>query len=203
MKPALYLFAATLVAANLFGQDIQLPAPQKSGGMPLMDALAKRSTTRAFDSKDLSLQQMSSLLWAAFGINRPDGKRTAPSAHNWREIDIYVTFPNGAYVYNAEAHRLDPVSSQDLRSAAGMQSFVNTAPLNLVYVADQKKTGNAPIELSAAGAGFIGQNVYLFCASEGLASVFRAGFKGPELTKAFNLRPEQKILFAQTVGWPK
>ncbi len=106
--PALYLLLATLLTGSLFAQDINLPAPQKTGGLPLMDALAKRSTSRAFDSKDLSAEQLSSLLWAAFGINRADGKRTAPSANNKQATDIYVLLKRGAYVYDAKAEQTRP-----------------------------------------------------------------------------------------------
>ncbi len=182
---------------------IDLPKPQMQGGKPLMDVLKSRKSSREFSTDKLSSQTLSNLLWAAFGVNRPDGKRTAPTAHNWREIDVYVALADGTYIYNAEANRLDPAAAQDLRPLAGTQSFVGTAPLNLIYVADTKKTGQIPLEYSAAAAGFIGQNVYLFCASEGLASVFRASFNGPELSKALKLRPEQKVLFSQTVGFPK
>ncbi len=182
---------------------IELPKPQMQGGKPLMEVLKNRKSSREFKGDKLSPQVLSNLLWAAFGVNRPDGKRTAPSAHNWREIDIYVAVADGTYLYNAEANRLDLISATDIRSLAGSQSFVTTAPLNLIYVADTKKTGQIPIEHSAASAGAIGQNVYLFCASEGLASVFRASFNASELTKELKLRAEQKLLYAQTVGLAK
>ncbi len=182
---------------------IELPKPQTERGKPLMDALKSRKSSREFSAEKLAPQTLSNLLWAGFGVNRPDGKRTAPTAHNWREIDVYVALADGTYFYNAEANRLDPVTARDLRSLAGTQSFVSTAPVNLIYVADTKKTGQVPLEFSAVAAGAIGQNVYLFCASEGLATVFRASFDGPELAKALTLRSEQKILFAQTVGLPK
>ncbi len=182
---------------------IELPKAQMQGGKPLMDVLKNRKSSREFSAEKISPQVLSNLLWAAFGVSRPDGKRTAPTAHNWREIDVCVALADGTYVYNAEAGRLDPVAARDLRSLAGTQSFVGTAPLNLIYVADTKKTGQVPLEFSAAAAGAIGQNVYLFCASEGLATVFRASFNGPELAKALKLRPEQKVLFAQTVGFAK
>src|SRR5271157_3383796 len=113
---------------------MDLPAPQKSGGMPLMEALAKRSTTRAFDSKDLSPQQLSSLLWACFGINRPDGKRTAPSANNKQATDVYALLKQGAYVYDAKANKLDLVLAEDIRKLGGTQDFVTNAPMTLVFV---------------------------------------------------------------------
>lgn len=182
---------------------IELPKPQMQGGKPLMDLLKNRKSSREFSVEKISLQTLSNLLWAAFGVNRPDGKRTAPTAHNWREIDIYVAIPEGTYVYNAEANRLDPVVATDLRAMAGTQSFVAKAPLNLIYVADLKKTGQSSTEFSSAAAGCIGQNVYLFCASEGLAAVFRASINVSELAKALKLRPEQKVLYSHTVGIPK
>src|SRR5512135_3236904 len=168
-------------AAGSSLKAIELRKPQMAGGKPLMEVLKNRKSSREFKGDKLSPQVLSNLLWAAFGVNRSDGKRTAPSAHNRREIDIYVALADGTYLYNAEANRLDPISAKDSRALAGSQSFVGTAPLNLIYVADTEKTGQIPVEHSAASAGAIGQNVYLFCASEGLASVFRASFNASEL----------------------
>jgi SagB-type dehydrogenase family enzyme len=150
---------------------------------------------------------LSNLLWAAFGINRPDsGKRTAPSAMNWQEIDVYVATAEGLYVYDAKGNKLDPVLAEDVRGATGGQPFVKAAPVNLVYVADLAKTGRASSAdrdlYNAADVGFIAQNVYLFCASEGLNVVVRGGLDRAALAKAMKLRPDQKILLAQTVGYP-
>src|SRR5512135_130409 len=153
---------------------IQLPPPQTSGGRPLMLVLKERQTQREFRSEKLPMQVLSNLLWAAFGINRPDGRRTAPSAMNWQEIDIYVAMGDGLFLYNAKANRLEPVLAKDVRAATGTQDFIATAPVNLVYVTDLNKTGRAGSEaefFTAADAGFIAENVYLFCASEGLATV--------------------------------
>lgn len=185
-----------------------LPAPQTDGGKPLMQALKERHSTREFSSAKLPPQVISNLLWAAFGINRPEiGKRTAPSAMNWQEIDVYVATAEGLYVYNAQKNTLDPILAEDVREAAGVQSFVKDAPVNLIYVADFAKTGNASIEdrnfYTAADVGFIAQNVYLFCASEGLAVVVRGSVDRTALAKLMKLRSNQKILLAQTVGYPK
>jgi len=186
---------------------ISLPKPSAKGGMPLMQALSERQSTREFSTDKLSPAILSNLLWAAYGINRPDGKRTAPSAVNRQSIDIYAVMADGAYVYNAKQHSLDGVASGDLRALAGRQAFVAEAPLNLVYVADYSRFANTPDDDKAlyAGAetGFIGQNVYLFCASEGLVTVIRAMIDRPALAKALQLRPDQKIILSQTVGLPK
>ena len=189
-------------------KPISLPSPQTDGGKPLMQALKDRHTTREFSAEKLSPQMLSNLLWAAFGINRPDtGKRTAPSAMNWQEIDIYVATADGLYVYDAKGNKLDPVLADDVRGATGMQPFVKDAPLDLVYVADLAKTGKSSAEdknfYTAADAGFIAQNVYLFCASEGLAVVVRGNVDRAALAKVLKLRPDQKILLGQTVGYPK
>jgi len=188
-------------------EPIALPKPNTQGGKPLMQALNERKSDREFSAEKLSPQTLSNLLWAAFGVNRADGKRTAPSAVNRQVIDIYAVRADGAYVYNAKAHRLDPVVSGDLRPATGTQAFVGQAPLNLVYVADYAKMANSPDAdkafYSAADTGFIGENVYLYCASEGLATVVRASVNKDALAKALNLRPDQKITLAQTVGFPK
>jgi len=176
--------------------------------MPLMQALQARHSTREFGPETLPRQVLANLLWAAFGINRGDaGKRTAPSAMNWQEIDVYVATAEGLYVYDAKGNKLDPIAAEDLRGATGVQPYVKDAAVNLVYVADLTKTGKAPSEersfYTAADAGFIAQNVYLFCASEGLAVVVRGGVDRPALSKLMKLRPDQKILLAQSVGYPK
>src|ERR1017187_1316474 len=155
----------------------------------------------------LSQQTLSNLLWAAFGINRPDGRRTAPSAMNWQEISIYVATSAGVYVYDAKANVLEPVLAGDFRAATGTQPFVKDAAVNLVYVSDLSKTGGAASSeaemYTAADVGFIAQNVYLYCASEGLGAVVRASVDKPALAKTLKLQPQQRIILAQSVGYPK
>jgi len=199
-----------LCASPLFTQDLRpvlLPAPQTDAGRPLMQALKQRESTRDFGPEKLSAQVLSNLLWAAFGINRPEsGKRTAPSAMDWQETDIYVATASGLYIYDAKKNQLTPVVRDDVRARTGTQPFVKDAPLNLVYVADLKKTRSSSGDRDmfvAADAGFIAQNVYLFCASEGLATVVRGSIDRPALAKAMHLRPDQRIILAQTVGYPK
>jgi nitroreductase len=171
-----------------------------------MQALKARSSAREFKPDPLPQQTLSNLLWAAFGINRSDGKRTAPSPHNKQEIDIYVTLASGTYLYNAQKHALEQVTERDLRGLTGTQDFVKTAPLNLVYVADLAKLDgpdDLKLQWSGADTGFIGQNVYLFCASDSLATVIRGSFDGASLSKALKLRPDQRVVLSQTVGYPK
>jgi len=203
-------FVLLLVPAGLItGQELKpvpLPAPQTSGGKPLMQALKERKTTRDFSPEQLSKPMLSSLLWAAWGINREDGRRTAPSASNRQEIDVYVIMAEGAYVYDAKGNALQPVVAGDIRKLAGSQPFVAEAPLNLVYVADTAKLGGddaGKLATANANTGFIAQNVYLFCASEGLGAVVRGSVDRAGIAKALNLRPEQRITLAQTVGYPK
>lgn len=188
-------------------EAIQLPQPVTTGGRPLMEVLKERKTTREFKADPLPMQVLSNLLWAAFGVNRPDGRRTAPSAMNWQEIDIYVTLQSAAYRYDAKQNKLEPVAAKDVRSSTGGQPFVATAPLNLVYVADLAKARIPDVEartrFTNADAGFIAQNVYLFCASEGLGTVVRGLVDQATVTQALNLRPDQKVILAQTVGYPK
>jgi nitroreductase len=195
------------MAGNLLAQSIDLPAPQKTGGMPLMDALAKRSTARAFDSTELSTQQLSSLLWAAFGINRSDGKRTAPSARNFQETDIYVLLKQGADVYDAKSNKLDLVAAEDIRALGGTQAFVKDAPVTLVFVADLSKMGKGSDESKKNTAnidvGYISQNVYLYCASESLVTGARMSVDQAALVPKLKLRPDQMIILAQSVGYPK
>ncbi len=189
-------------------KPISLPSPQTDGGKPLMQALKDRHTAREFSSEKLSPQVLSNLLWAAFGINRPDtGKRTAPSAMNRQEIDVNLVTADGPHIYDAKRNKLDPVLAEDVRGATGPQPFVKDAPLDLVYVADFAKMGKGSDEdknfYAAADAGFIAQNVYLFCASEGLGVVVRGSVDRAALAKVMKLRPDQKILLGQTVGHPK
>lgn len=194
-----------------YGQElkpIKLPTPQMTGGKPLMQALKDRHSSREFSTKKLPLQTLSNLLWAGFGINRPDGHRTAPSAINCQDIDIYVALQEGLYVYDAKANRLNPVLKEDIREKAGLQPFTQVAPIDLIYVSDQSRMSRAGSQeqkdlYSAADTGFISQNVYLFCSSENLATVVIAMVDKPALAKKMGLKPEQKIMLVQPVGYPK
>jgi hypothetical protein len=246
---------AILCAAVVVGQDLSpltLPPPARTGGMPLMEALNKRQTIRAISGKKLETQTISNLLWAAFGVNRENGPRgktgrTAPSAMNLQEIDIYVAMPEGVYLYEPVPHSLKPVVAKDVRSLANRRSEAMKAPLMLIYVIDTEKKpgpppggpppqpGVSPRDPSSPGqkapegtvspagtpqgpptaappgvipgfgevdTGFIGQNVYLFCASEGLAAWFH-GTNKEGLAEALNLPDTKKVLWAQTVGIPE
>jgi SagB-type dehydrogenase family enzyme len=204
---ALLAFSTLVVAQE--PKLIPLPKPQMEGGMPLMQALKERKSTRSFSQEKLPMQTLGNLLWAAFGINRPDnGHRTAPSAMNRQEIDIYVALADGLYLYEAKGHALQLVLTNDVRAATGpQQPFVKDAPVNLVYVADYLRMSGETADdknlYSAADAGFIAQNVYLFCASEGLATVVRGSVPRLPLVAAMKLRPGQKVILAQTVGYPQ
>jgi SagB-type dehydrogenase family enzyme len=172
-----------------------------------MQALARRSTSRSFSDRELPAQVLSDLLWAATGINRPDsGKRTAPTARNLQEIDVYVAMAQGLYLYDPNEHALLPVLAGDIRAVTGRQDFAATAPVNLVYVADYARMGDAPEEIKkfygATDTGFISQNVYLYCASAGLATVVRGAVDREALAKAMELRTDQAVILAQTVGFP-
>jgi SagB-type dehydrogenase family enzyme len=189
-------------------KPVQLPKPQMEIGRPLMKVLKDRRSSRAFSTEKLPMQVLSNILWAAFGVNRPDsGKRTAPSARNWQEIDIYAATAEGLYLFDAKAHVLRQVLAKDIRGMTGRQPFVREVPLNLIYVADfSKMTGKTDAEkpfYSGADTGFISQNVYLYCASEGLATVVRGLVDREPLAKVMGLRTEQKITLAQSVGYPK
>lgn len=217
MNASRYLVVFAVVVSMIFGaltasaQDlkpIELPAPNTTGGKPLMEALSMRSTSREFSDEKLPMQVISDLLWAACGVNRPEsGKRTAPTAMNMQEIDVYVAMAEGLYLYDAAKHMLTPVLGEDIRAATGRQDFVGAAPVNLVYVADLSKMTRGDEEqkkfYSATDTGFIGQNVYLFCASQGLVTVVRGAVDKEALAAAMKLRPDQKVVLAQTVGYPK
>jgi SagB-type dehydrogenase family enzyme len=200
---ALLFFSASLLSA----QNITLPKPIRTGGKPLMETLNKRQTLRTFDNdKRISTQTLSNLLWAAWGFNR-ENKRTAPSSMNRQEIDLYAVTKNGIYLYDAKANILKLIISGDYRKETGMQDFAATAPLNIVFVCNKSKlkskTESELIEATYANSGFISQNIYLFCASEGLATVVRASINKDQLAKTMKLTGDQIITLAQTVGYPR
>ena len=208
MKHTLLLIIALLSFNTLFSQPIiTLPDPQKTGGMPLMEALNKRSTSRLFDTKELTKQQLSNLLWASFGVTRPDGKRTAPSSMNRLETDIYVLLKQGTYLYDAKNHQLNQVAEEDIREIGGTQDFVKDAPVTLVLVADLAKMSSAAIEekknTANIDAGYISQNIYLYSASEGLSTGARGSLNREKLALKLKLRDDQLITIAQSVGYPK
>lgn len=222
--PAVALTAAAMSAFSLNSpkpmelQTIVLPKPEKDGGKSVLASLQERKTNRSISSKELPMQVISNLLWAGFGVNRDSGGfgkkgRTAPSASNSQEIDLYVALPAGVYIYDAETHSLLPVAEGDFRSRS-MRRGGSTAPLNIFYIADlsrydlgpsqpDKVIGDPEVQKSYyfTDTGFIAQNVYLFAASFGLAAWFHNCDK-ENTFKDFKLKPTQKVLFAQTVGYP-
>lgn len=187
--------------------SISLPPPTKHGGLPLMEALARRHSSRDFADTPLPLPLLSDLLWSAYGMNRSDGGRTAPSALNAQEIDVFVALPSGAYLYDAAAHQLRLVAASDLRSVTGYQDFVDSAPLDLVYVADHSRMALVPVAqrepYASTTAGAIAQNVYLFAASNDLATVIRAWIDRAAIADALGLTHDQQVLLSQTIGYPK
>lgn len=207
----------TKLALGLLGQNkpepargdvadsITLPAASTLGGLPLMQALAQRQSQREFAPEPLALPLLSNLLWAAAGLNRPAlGGRTAPSALNSQEVDLYVALPNGLYRYAALGHALHLVRASDVRRVTGYQDFVDTAPMDLIMVADHSRMKLVPVAQRMAYAhtcaGAMAQNVYLYCASEGLATVIRGWLDRDALAKAMGLGNEQHVLLSQTVG---
>jgi SagB-type dehydrogenase family enzyme len=214
MKFAILIsFVLLLLTINpLFSQqftDIQLPEPIKTGGMPLMEALNQRQTIREFSEKEFSLQEISNILWAAFGVNRSDaGKRTAPSARNLQEVDIYVSTKEGIYLYDAFENTLIAIKSGDFRKKMGIQNFVSDAPLVMIFVADYSKLkGKLPDNRKAfytgTSAGYISQNVYLYAASEGLATVVLGAILHDKISKAIGLEEHQVVLLSQPIGFIK
>lgn len=205
-----------LAGSTLLGactRPLLTPPTTESSTMPpavspatVLEALKNRKSTNAFQTQPLTKEKLLELLWAAWGINRPDsGKRTAPSAMNAQEIDIYALLPEAVYVYDAKVNQLTPVSTQDLRPKT--QGFMRDAPVHLVFVADYAKFRTIPQSqkelYSAAHTGFIGQNVYLYCASQGLGAHFYASIDRDVMKDSLQLREDQAIVFAQAVGYPK
>jgi nitroreductase len=200
------LATSATAAAPLKIGPVALPRPRKEGGKSLMAALTLRRSTRAYASRPLPTHILSDLLWAAFGVNRPSGDRTAPYWRHVMVIDIYAAMADGVWLYDPQAHALLPHLDTDIRAQTGLQDFVSTAPLNLIYVAHgERMTDISPEErrlYASVDTGFIGQNVYLFCASEGLATVFRGAVDVQKLGAALKLPSQQFVTFAQTVGFP-
>ncbi|MDY0110067.1 MAG: nitroreductase family protein [Candidatus Krumholzibacteria bacterium] len=196
--------AADQAAAAGDLQTIVLPAPQTSGGMPLLDAIRTRQSRRSFAPDALPRETLSTLLWAAWGINRPEsGQRTAPSARNRQATDLYVVLAEGAYRYDHQAHALQPVAAGDLRALTGRQDFVQSAPVNLVYVERMPEdSGDPHLIWAGSHAGFIGENVYLYCASAGLATVVRGLVDAAALAQALHLPAGHRVILTQTVGFP-
>jgi SagB-type dehydrogenase family enzyme len=198
------LMCLTLSAQS--GETISLPPAQKSGGMPVMEAFQNRKSQRLFSSKELSSQQISNLLWAAYGINRPEGLRTVPAAKEWYEYDIYVLKADGWFLYEPKKHALVKIGTEDLRVNGGTQDFVKAAPVILVYVADFDRMTGTTDELrkffSAVDVGYISQNVYLYCASEGLATIILGQVDKVKVKEVLKLRTNQQVILSQPVAYP-
>jgi len=200
-------------------EPVILPEPEKTGGKSVLEALQLRQTNRRISPKELPLQVLSNLLWAAFGVNREMASfdkpgRTAPSASNSQEIDLYIALKDGVYVYEAVPHQLTPVSAGDFRMRSGRGAAAG-APVNIFYIADlsrydmgpgqpDRQIGDPEVQKSYyyTDTGFIAQNVYLFAASHGLAAWFHNCDKDNTITE-FKLNDDQRVLFAQTVGYPE
>lgn len=209
MKHLILFLALISGATGLFAQSgtIDLPDPQKENGMPLMQALNERMSIRKYSEKALSKQELSNLLWAAFGINRENGKRTAPSSRNKQEMEIWAALESGLYRYDPEAHQLELKIAKDLRAVTGKQRFAAKVPLNLIFVANYDKAGNTSAEeyrcTSNVNTGYISQNVYLYCASAGLATVARGWYNQEKLEEAMQLPDHKEVILTQSVGSPK
>jgi len=207
VSAAVLAAAAPTLAAAQQPETIALPAPRKDGGKPLMQALALRRSTRDYADRALPREVLSDLLWAANGVNRPSGDRTAPYWRHIMVIDIYAAMADGLWFYDPVRHALVKRLDADIRAKTGDQPFVRFAPLNLVYVAHGERmpriTPDAKLLYASADASFIGQNVYLYCASEGLACVFRGSLDAKVLGEAMKLGYGQFVTFAQSVGYPK
>ncbi len=199
--------AAMPMAALAQEATRMLPNPRKEAGKPLMQALQLRRSIREFSPRPLPPQLLSDLLWAAYGVNRPSGDRTAPYWRHIMVIDVYAAMADGVWLYDPKQHALRPHLETDIRAKTGLQDFVATAPLNLVYVAHGERMKDISPEerrlYASVDAAFAGQNVYLYCASEGLATVFRGAVDYEKLKQAMRLEDGQFVTFAQTVGYPQ
>jgi SagB-type dehydrogenase family enzyme len=209
MKKFLITLAVLFAQISAFPQEpqvIKLPDPQLEKGKPLMQALRDRQSIRSYNPREISLQEMANLLWAANGINRKEsGRRTAPTAQNRQEIEVYVSNKEGLYRYDARQHALLVIHNRDIRALTGTQPYVGTAPVNLVIVADLGKMGDeqqSNLQTANIDAGFVSQNIYLYCASENMATVVRGSVDREKLAAEMGLAPNLYIVVAQSVGYP-
>ncbi|MBN1142820.1 MAG: SagB/ThcOx family dehydrogenase [Bacteroidales bacterium] len=210
MKQFIITCFLILLQFNIFAQDqtaIQLPQPQLEKGRPLMQVLNDRQSNRNFSERELPQQELANLLWAANGINRKDAnKRTAPTSMNRQEIEVYVSTKDGLFRYDAQQHALITIHNRDIRVYTGMQGFVANAPLNLIIVADLGKMAGKELQenLQTAyiDAGYVSQNIYLYCASQGLATVVRGSVDREKLAAEMGLDKNFRIVVAHTVGFP-
>jgi nitroreductase len=200
MNRVFLLMICVLCSFVASAQDVQLPEPVRTGGMPLMEALSNRQTIRAYSDKTIAPQTLANLLWAAYGFNR-ENKRVVPSSQDRQELDLYVVVKEGIYLYDAKANKLLLRVKGDHRKDTGSQDFVAGAPLNLLFVANLDKASNH--DAACTDCGFISQNVYLFCASEKMASVVRGSVNKAGMHKILQLGDKQEVLLAQTVGFPQ
>lgn len=198
---------AALPSVALAEEVRSLPAPRKYVGRALMQALQARRSIREYSTRPLPAQVLSELLWAAYGINRPGGERTAPYWRHIMVIDVYAAMADGLWLYDPKEHALRRHIGADIRAQTGLQDFVASAPLNLVYVVHGERMTDVSLEdrrlYGSVDAAFAGQNVYLYCASEGLATVFRGAIDYPALERAMQLGEGEFVAFAQTVGYPR
>jgi nitroreductase len=183
-----------------------LPAPDIEG-QSILKVLQQRRTSRDYATTPIAPQTLSNLLWAAYGVNRSDGKRTAPSAHDWQYIDVYVADGSGLYRFEAKQNGLALITSEDIRKKTGIQDYVTVAPISLIYVSDGRKfppdvSKDEKLLYGATTAGAIAQNVYLFCAANSLSTGVRSDIDRDSLHAAMGLAPEQSILLAQSAGYP-
>lgn len=198
MNKLFIIYVLVMGSLSCMAQDIQLPSPNRSGGKPLMEALNERQSNRDFSDEELNIQTLSDLLWAAYGFNRED-KRTVPSSQDRQEIDLYVFMKTGVYLYDAKDQELILKVEGNYQAKTGVQPFIEVAPINFVYVANLDKASNRDAAL--IDCGFIAQNTYLFCASEGLNCVARGSVQKDEVHSLLGLSDNQEALLAQTVGY--
>lgn len=204
---SILMMLAILAPAILLADETVFLPEARTNKIPILKTIKARGSQRAFTKQKLTHQTLAEILWSAYGINRPEsGKRTAPSSNNKQEIDIYAVMKKGTFLYNAHKHSLIKVSDKDLRALTGKQEFPAHAQLNIVYVLDYSRTPTSPRkrakEVGAVAVGAIAQNVYLYCAAEGLGTVFRGWIDKEALAKAMNLGEHQYIVGAQSVGYP-
>ncbi|MBQ5640059.1 MAG: SagB/ThcOx family dehydrogenase [Bacteroidales bacterium] len=207
-KVLLTIFAAALcfaACAQKAPKSIKLLEPSFDEGMTLMQALKERKSSSGFTEKEIPLQDLSNIIWASLGVNRPDGRRTSPTGSNRQEIELYAFFKTGVYWYNYKTHTLELVKEGDYRSITGRKD-AQTAYMNLLFIADTTKTGpgNKPGDantVSYVNVGYVSQNVYLACANAGIGSRARGGWDQQKVVETLGLPETMIVVLGQTVGY--
>ena len=191
-----FALSMTLISNSVMAIDIKLPTPDKTNKMSLIDALEKRHSDHEFSDKDIDNETLSTILWAAYGVNRPDGKRTIPTANNKKDLNVYVFNKKGIFLYDADKNILKEISTENHLNLFNKQDYMETVPVVLVYTGGRN-------DYTAMHAGSAYQNVELYTVANNMASIVRGFFDQEKVSEVLNLPDGQRVIISQAIGWKK